>query len=286
MTRPSSTLVSSPGDSIIAAPVRVVTTARGQVSYRAIGSGTPLVMIMGFSGSMDSWEPGFLDALAGRYQVIIFDNAGIGRSTGASPKLTITDMADDTAALIKALGLVRPDVLGWSMGGMIAQALASKYPGDVNRLVLCATLPGNGKATLPPKHVQQALDGVGGGNILELLSLIFPANQTVAANAFIHSIASFPHLYLAPKAVISDQLHALASWLLGMEPAGRAEGTGIGAPTLVADGAEDAIVPVANDYELHSVVKGSQLVLYPDASHAFLFQDESSFLPRLEGFLG
>ena len=98
---------------------------------------------------MDAWSPKFVDALARHHRVITFDNEGIGASTLGPGTLSIRRMGDDTASLIRALRLGRPDVLGWSMGGMIAQAFARRHPTQVRRLVLCATSPGDGGATGP-----------------------------------------------------------------------------------------------------------------------------------------
>jgi pimeloyl-ACP methyl ester carboxylesterase len=283
ITTTSSTLAAS-AVSIVSAPVLVARTSDGTVGYRTVGAGPPLVLIMGYSGSMDSWEPSFVDALGRRHRVVVFDNAGIGRTSPLPAPLSVTAMAEQTAALIEALHLGRPDVLGWSLGGMIAQALAVVHPDLVRRLVLCATLPGNGKATFPSAAAIRELDRVAGGNATGLVNLLFPANQQKAEQTFIAQITEFPHFYVAPPAVDTAQNAALASWLTGKEVAGR-HLSSISVPTLIGDGLDDRLVPTADDHELASVIAGSELVLYPDAGHAFLFQDEDSFLGNVEEFL-
>ena len=97
---------------------------------------------------MDDWPGSFIDALAAHHQVVVLDNAGVGRTSAvaAPDSLSITAMASQTSALIAALRLGRPAVLGWSMGGMIAQALAVSRPAQVSRLILAATAVGTGKA--------------------------------------------------------------------------------------------------------------------------------------------
>jgi hypothetical protein len=102
--------------SVTSEPVHVTSTCDGEVAYREIGNGPPVVLIMGFGGSMSTWDPLFVNALAERYRVVIFDNAGIGQTSAAAGTLSIDDMADQTSALITALRLGRPYVLGWSMG--------------------------------------------------------------------------------------------------------------------------------------------------------------------------
>src|SRR3954462_8885230 len=149
----------SPARSIVDAPIKAVKAGQGKIGYRSVGKGRPLVMIMGLSGTMDAWSPSFVDALAKGRRVITFDNEGIRRSTASKGTLSIRRMADTTASLIRALKLRRPDVLGWSMGGMIAQSLTARHPKLVRRLVLCASAPGDGKGTAPDADVLGQLTG-------------------------------------------------------------------------------------------------------------------------------
>jgi pimeloyl-ACP methyl ester carboxylesterase len=109
----------------------------------------------------------------------MFDNSGVGHTQQLPPPLTIDAMADQTSALIDTLGLGRPNVLGWSMGGMIAQALAVLHPAQVRRLVLCATYPGTGAAVVPSATARQA-------------SSDFPANQVSAYDTFKAAISEYP----------------------------------------------------------------------------------------------
>ena len=113
------------------------------MGYREVGAGSPLLLITGFGASMDDWPPSFVDTLAGQHEVIVLDNAGVGQ-TSAAASSSITAMADQTSDLMSALHLRRSAVLGWSMGGMIAQALAVDHPAQVSRLVLTATQAGTG----------------------------------------------------------------------------------------------------------------------------------------------
>ena len=129
--------------SVVSAPVQLAHTTAGLVGYRIVGSGPPLVLVMGYAGTMEVWDPRFVDALAKHYRVVIFDNAGVGQTQALPAPLTIDAMADQTGALISALGLGRPDVLGWSMGGMIVQALAVRHPAQVRRLGAVRDVAGN-----------------------------------------------------------------------------------------------------------------------------------------------
>jgi pimeloyl-ACP methyl ester carboxylesterase len=266
--------------SIISAPVLVAHTSLGTVGYRIVGSGPALVLIMGYGATMQDWDPRFVDALALHYRVVIFDNAGIGRTQALRAPLTIDAMANQTSTLINALGLHRPDVLGWSMGGMIAQALAVLHPGQVRRLVLCATFPGTG-TVLPSQAAIQALNS---GNPQKIGADLFPANQMAAYAAFVGAIAGYPAAPLAAAATVSAQTDAITQWFAGTDSAGR-KTAAISVPTLIADGTIDRLNPVANDHTLARLIPASRLVLYPDAGHAFLFQEGAPFVAVIESFL-
>jgi pimeloyl-ACP methyl ester carboxylesterase len=265
--------------SVVSVPVRIAHTTLGPVGYRVVGSGPPLVMIMGYAGTMEVWDPRFVDALAQHYRVVIFDNAGVGQTQALPAPLTIDAMADQTSALISALGLGRPDVLGWSMGGMIAQALTVRHPAQVRRLVLCATFPGTGAAVVPSQAVVQALTSSNPGPYL------YPANQAAAWDAFVAAISRYPAASSAPAAVIAAQGNASLGWFVGTDPAGRRIAT-IEVPTLIADGTADRIDATANDRVLAGLIGGSRMVLYPDAGHAFLFQEGTPFTSLVESFFG
>jgi pimeloyl-ACP methyl ester carboxylesterase len=266
--------------SVVSSPVRIADTSLGNVGYRIVGSGPPLVMITGYSATMEDWDPTLVDTLARHFRVVIFDNAGIGSTQRLRGTLTIDAMARQTSALIDALRLSRPDVLGWSMGGTIAQALTVLDPSQVRRLVLCATFPGTGQVVLPSQSKQADLNG----SPQQVASVLFPANQSSAYDAYIAGISGYPPAPGASAAVKAAQGQAVTRWWEGDDSAGRRIAT-IAAPTLVADGTADELDPVANDRALARLIPGARLVLYPDAAHAFLFQDATRFAAAVESFL-
>ena len=266
--------------SIVDAPTLVAHTAYGDVGYREVGKGSPIVLITGYLASMDNWAPSFVDALAAHHRVVVFDNAGVGETAPLPGTLTISGMADQTSALISTLRLHRPAVLGWSMGGMIAQALAVRHPDQVGRLVLAATQAGNGRSLPVPAAAAAALNS---SNPLVVLSVLFPADQSAAAQAYAAGIVQYPGLYSAPPAVRAQQEVALDQWFAGDDPAGREVGR-IRVPILIADGAEDALDPSPNAQILAHAVHGAPVLLFPDAGHAFLFQDSAQFVPILDRF--
>jgi pimeloyl-ACP methyl ester carboxylesterase len=267
-------------NSVVDAPVKVVQTTKGSVAYRAFGRGPFLVLVMGYAGTMETWDPYFVDALARHFRVIIFNNAGIG-GTAAPKALSIDSMADQTSALITALHLGSPDVLGWSMGSMIGQALAILHPDQVHRLILCATYPGTGNAVQPSQKNIAALTGSDPkASRLDL----FPSNQLVAAAAFDGSLAAYPASAPAPASVIAAQANAILAWFNGRVSTGH-DLAKISVPTLVADGVDDRIDAAANDREVAAQIPHARLQFYPNAGHAFLFQEGMIFTYLVQSFL-
>ena len=240
-------------------------------------------MVMCMGGTMGSWDPTFLDGLAaGHHRVVLLDNEGVGRTTALPGRLTIRRMGDTVAGLIKRLGLKRPDVAGWSMGGMIAQSFAVRHPKLVRRLVLMATAPGDGKGTAPTPDALKALSGADVG---AALGLLFPPGQTAARDSYVANILlRKPFEGVAPPAQVVKQTAASGAWLISQDPDGKRVAK-LELPTLIGGGELDPLLPVANQRHLHQLIKGSKLVTYPDASHGFLFQHQQDWLPRMLTFL-
>ncbi len=270
-----------PSAAVVNAPTKIAHTAAGPVGYREVGAGSPVLLVMGLSGSMDDWQPAFVAGLATDHTVVVFDNAGVGQTAALSPPLSIIAMANQASALISALGLGRTAVLGWSMGGMIAQALAVLHPAQVSRLVLAATQPGTGHALPVPAAAAAAVVSPDPSTVL---SVLFPPDQAAAERIYTIGILRYPDFYQASRAVTSAQGLAVQQWIAGNDPAGRQLGQ-LRLPTLVADGTEDQLDPVANDRLLADTIPAAKLILYPDAGHAFLFQDLASFLHAVQQFL-
>jgi pimeloyl-ACP methyl ester carboxylesterase len=205
----------------------------------------------------------------------------IGTSQPLPAPLTIDAMADQTSALIQTLGLRCPDVLGWSMGSMIAQALAVLHPTQVRRLILCATYPGNGTTRQPS---QQAIQALSSSNPQQAMAELFPSDQTAAASSYQAALSAYPTAPSVPTATIAAQGDAIKQWWTGTDPAGRRANT-ITIPTLIADGSADQLDPAGNSRTVSGLIHRATLELYPDAGHAFLFQDQTSLTPLIDAFL-
>jgi pimeloyl-ACP methyl ester carboxylesterase len=269
------------GPDVLTAPVQVVRTSDGTVAYRELGSGPALLLITSAGVTMDDWPPSFIDTLAAHHTVVVFDNAGVGRTAAVSApdSLSITAMANQTSALISALRLRRPAVLGWSMGGMIAQALAVSHPAQVSRLILAATAAGTGKARpIPQPTVTEFRDPA------RVVAGLFPTNQG-AARAYLNAILQYPGFYTESAATYHSQYLAVQRWVAGQDEAGPLV-RDIRVPTLVADGTRDQFIGAANDRLLASSVPGAKLLLFDDAGHAFMFQDATRFIRAVETFIG
>jgi len=231
---------------------------------------------------MDDWPPNFIDGLAAHHEVVVFDNAGVGRTSAVSApaSLSIPAMASQTSAFISALRLGRPAVLGWSMGGMIAQALAVSHPAQVGRLILAATAVGTGQALpLPPPAYMFALSSSG------VVAQLFPKDQAAAASTYGNASLRYPGTYQVSAATFHSQYLAAGRWLAGQDAVGHLPGD-IRVPTLVAGGTEDQDIRLPNVRQLADSVPGAKLLLYNDAGHAFLFQDAAQFIPAVDTFTG
>ena len=274
----------APRSKAATAPTRTVNAAGVKLGYRSFGKGRPIVFIMGLSGTMDAWDPRFLDAVAAQgRRVIVFDNEGMGRSRMRPGQLTIPRMADDAAALIRALRLRRPDVFAWSMGGMIGQALVVRHRRLVRRIVLAATAPGDGRGIPPTTRGQEAIASA--QSAVRSLETLFAPGAVAARNAFIANLAlrrgARP---VGPRDVINAQLAASGFWFLGENPEGRRIAQ-LRLPVLVAGGALDELLPVANQRHIARRIPGAKLLVYPRAAHAFFLQHRRDFLRRLDRFL-
>ena len=272
---------SQPPPTAVTAPVRVVRVSWGSIGYRVVGKGRPLVLLVGEPGSIDSWSPSLLDALAGGARVYAMDYEGIGRTTLRSrAHFTITRLADDTADFIRALHLAPADVMGWSFGSVVAQSLAVRYPTLVRRLVLAATAPGDGSAkgndVSPPAHYS-----------CQGRWWLFPFNAKgcAAAIADLRAIHAYPDYNFESKDIVSAiEDSALDSWLLGLVKEGH-RASAITTPVLVGDGTQDAILPMPDSANVANAIPHATLKLYSDAGHGFLFQHAADWSRLVLHFL-
>ena len=242
-------------------------------SVASLGEGPPLLLLNGTASPMSEWDPAFLGALADHHRVIVLDYPGLGGSSPAPGTWTFDGAARWISELISVLSPNQPiDVLGWSMGGFIAQRLAAQHPEQVHRLVLASTNPGGRTAVLGPPWVQEA-DSHGG--IDDYLRTNYPPGARDAGRAFITRIdtalddGTYPSGPV-PARTARAMVRAEDPWLRSERNATSL--AQITAPTLVITGARDVVTPPINSRRIAALIPGSRLVLVPGTGHSFLFQ--------------
>lgn len=235
------------------------------LEYYIEGDGEPLLLIMGFAGTADSWGRPFLDRLSQHFRVIRFSNRGTGSSTGGEVDLSCGLMADDVAALIKHLGLERAHVLGISMGGRVGQELAIRYPEKVGRLVLASTGPGTQGVPTPAPVVATMVEfatAPGPDTAADFLRACVSPSFSERGGAYPEGIVP-EHI---DSAVLMKQLGAIRDF----DSYDRLPQ--IAAGTLVLQGLDDQISPAGNAATLEERILSARAVYIEDAGHMFVWE--------------
>jgi pimeloyl-ACP methyl ester carboxylesterase len=239
------------------------------VAYRRMGAGSPLLVLNGFAATKDDWDPTFLDALARGHELVLLDNRGMGESPDDGLPFTVEDLAADVAGLIDALGLARPKVLGWSMGGFVALALALSNPAKVSKLVLLSTSGGGDLGTPAEAAARERLRDVSGTpreQASRLISLLFPPERAAVVDAEFGEVVAAARADLSPD-LVGRQWLAMEAWERRENAADVAL---ISAPVLVATGDEDVVIPPANATALATAIEGAWLARFPHSGHGFM----------------
>jgi pimeloyl-ACP methyl ester carboxylesterase len=266
---------------------RTVSAGGVSFAYRELGrtTGVPVVFLTHLAAVLDNWDPRVVDGIAAQHRVITFDNRGVGASTGKTPD-TIQAMASDAVTFIRALGLERVDLLGFSMGGMIAQVIAHDQPQLVRKLILAGTGPAGGEGI---KNVTKLshLDTVRAAFTLQdpkqFLFFTRTANGRRAGKEFLSRLKERTEnrdKAISIRAYLT-QLKAIHRWGLDAP----ADLSVLGQPVLVANGETDRMVPSNNSADLARRLPNSDLVIYPDAGHGGIFQFHEQFVGQALSFL-
>jgi pimeloyl-ACP methyl ester carboxylesterase len=275
----------------ITAPTQFLEMANQRYAYRRFGDGPglPLLFLQHFTGTLDNWDPAVTDPLASRSEVILFDNAGIGRSSGKVPN-TIREMAKHALAFLDGLGLTTCDVLGYSLGGMVAQQMAIDRPSVFRRIILVGTAPRGGEDIMhleKPSLARHFSDPTLKGYAILQKVFFAPTQSSQAAGvAFIERLAQRrddKDLASGPD-VAAAQISAFRDW--EKSSGERFESLrSIRQPTLVVNGIHDEMIPVSNSYFLSENLPNAVLITYPDSGHGSLFQFHDAFTRQTAAFL-
>lgn len=259
-------------------------TSHGQLAVRTNGpeGGIPLLLLQRFRGTTDDWDPAFIEAISADRRVIRFDSPGIGRSEGTVPD-TIAGMASIAAELVERLGFSKVDVLGWSLGGVVSQQFTLDFRHLVRRLIVAGSSPGP-VADGPQQHPRvPQLMTKSENDEEDFLFLFYPETESAVAHgrASLARINAQPDLGPKTSAMsFMTQVKAISSW-----PGVLHRANELKLPILVANGAHDVMLPAYRSYVLSQQAPDAKLVLYPDAGHAFLFQEIEDFSREIAAFL-
>lgn len=269
-------------------PTQSITAGDVTFAYRELGKhngGTPVVMLTHLAAVLDNWDPRIIDGLAAKHHVIAFDNRAIGASSG-SPASSMEEMADDAITFIQAKGLQKVDLLGFSLGGMVAQEVVLKQPQLVRKMVLAGTGPagGEGISTVAGVTFYDMLRGFfTGQDAKQFLFFTRTPAGIEAGKAFLERLKERTEDRDAEISVSAfmAQLEALRVW--GKKAP--ADLSVVTQPVLVVNGDNDRMVPTVNTHDLARRLPNSQLVIYPDAGHGGAFQFHADFVRSMLEFL-
>ncbi|MFW5487995.1 MAG: alpha/beta fold hydrolase [Desulfovibrio sp.] len=263
--------------------VHIVHLKNQDIGYRLVGEKTdacPLLLVMGYAVTMDSWDPMLVQQLANGRQVILFDNRGTGYSTasptasptGSSKPFSLQELAQDAAALLDHLGMDQADVMGWSMGSMVAQEMALRHPEKVRKVVLYAT------DYTSDEVVRIISDPTTFGSAQEGPIHLFPKEWIKAHQDIVRAIP--PGAHPVTPAMAERQLNAIAKW----------QGTasrlpGLQQPLLLFVGQNDTITAQNKSLDIASMVPGSWLVRIKGGGHGIMFQAPQDMARIVDTFL-
>lgn len=269
-------------------PTKFISADGINFAYREYGQhngGTPVIFLNHLAAVLDNWDPRIIDGIAAKHHVVVFDNRGVGASTG-KPSKSIEQMADDAITFIQAKGFKKVDLFGFSMGGMISQEIVLKQPNLIRKMILSGTGPagGIGISTVGRVSNWDLVRGLATRQDPKVyLFFTRTDNGKAAAKAFVQRINERTE-NRDKEITISAyraQLKALKKWG-NKKPDDLSI---IQQPVLVANGNHDRMVPTVNTYDLAKRLPNSALIIYPDAGHGGIFQFHQDFVKQSLTFL-
>ena len=261
-----------------------------EFAYRRFGrpSEAPLVLLQHFRGNLDNWDPAFTDALAEAREIILVDPPGVGASTGAA-KHTVAETARSVLGFLDALNLREIDLLGYSLGGFVAQDLALLRPWAIRRLVLAGT----GPKGAPGMHgwiddVQESSrhDTSAPADLLHIFYADTETSQAKGKESLGRIIARTEDRDPTPTLAVRDaQYDAVLEWGIPDHSALQRL-TGISCPTLILQGDNDRMIPTRESHLMAGLIPDAELKIYQDANHGSIFQYAAEAAKDVNAFLG
>ncbi len=241
-----------------------------ELDYERSGSGPPLLLIMGMSGTALHWGEPFLEPLRRDFDVIVYDHRGVGASSRLEGAVTIAQLAEDAAGLLAALEIESAHVVGISMGGMVAQELALTHPERVRTLMLgCTYCGGEGSSLTAPEVIQRLTEAMFSGDRQRALRAAFEVNVSAAmaddSELFERSLAIDAQRAVAVPVVMAQMQACMAH-----DTSARL--SELTTPTLVVHGTEDQMLPVENGRLIASRIPGSRLEIFDGVGHLFFWE--------------
>jgi pimeloyl-ACP methyl ester carboxylesterase len=265
----------------VVAATKTIKTARITMSYRQFGKGTDLILVPGYSCTMDDWDPQFLDVLARKHRVTVFNHDGVGMTQAGGTPISEHILAEDMSSLIATLKLNKPNVLGLSLGGIISQDFAINHADQMNRLILAASTT-NAKGIVPPSQAALASLGDTTTPIQQTWKLFFPDNHQDRIAPYIARLSKRAdyHAMTIPESL--GMRGVIGAFVQNPNPQNLGA---IKTRTLVAAGELDQVTRAENSKYISTQIAGSELVIYPDSGHAFHEQYALKFGKRVNEFL-
>lgn len=265
---------------------KTITVDDAKIVYRVLGKGgTPLVLLAPLGSTIDDWDPAVIEGLAKNSTVILFDNKGVGGSTGTTPS-SIAEMAKDAVSFIKALGYSKVNILGFSMGGFVGQEIVETQPQVVNKLILVGTGPQGSEGLAEIGQKVQAAAKLSPKEVF-LVSLFSPSeySQNLGKAAFGRIYANAKdHEQRLSKESFTAEFTAVLGWAQP-NPAAFERAKSVSNPVLIVGGQYDFFIPVVNPLKLYQTLPNARLLLLPDAGHASFFQYPELFVQEANNFL-
>jgi len=267
-------------------PTAFIDVKGTKFAYRSFGQqqGVPVVFLQHFTGTLDNWDPAVTNELAKTHPVILFDNKGVGSSEGETPA-TIAEMANDAYDFIGALGLKKVYLLGFSLGGFIAQNLAARYPELVSKLILAGTGPKGSEGITEIVNVVTAGMSDGPAKVLRNVFFTKTTNGIESGEAFLErlKLRTEDRDTATSNTTVNAQVTAIITYGYEKDPEYQ-QLRDIKQPVLIVNGTNDLIVRSVNSFTLSQYLINSKLVLWSDSGHGALFQYSQDFVKEANAF--